>query len=299
MWFAVCSCTHIDSDRMGASKEGRRTGVCGVTMTNEANSGYREEHVALATGRLRLLRSQRPPSAQRPPLVCLHHSIGSLGWLPVHDLLTTQFDVIVPDMPGYAGSERPDWAREPRDLALILNHLNDALELSDVTLMGTGFGGFFAAEMACANSSRLARLVLVGAAGLKPHDGDIADQMLMSHSAYAQAGFRNAEHYHAVFGDAPSAEVRELWDYSREMSARVTWKPYMFSHRLAPLLGNLKLPTLILWGSADAVVPVASAERYRAAIPGAQLQVIEGAGHCVEMEEPTAVAERIQAFARG
>lgn len=268
-----------------------------MTTTTEMNPGYREAHVELATGRLHLLRSTLAPGDRRPPLLCLHHSIGSLGWLPVHELLAQRFDVIVPDMPGYAGSQRPDWAREPRDLALILNHLTDALELSGVTLMGTGFGGFIAAEMACANSSRLARLVLVGAAGLKPRVGDIADQMLMSHTAYAQAGFRDAEHFHAVFGEHPGTELRDLWDYSREMSARVTWKPYMFSHRLAPLLGNLRLPTLILWGSADAVVPLDAAERYRAAIPGAQLQVIDGAGHCVEMEEPTLVAERVQAFA--
>lgn len=292
MKFAAGSPWHLDS---GST----RSGECqGVGVTTEVNPEYCETHVALATGRLHLLRSVPSAGEQRSPLLFLHHSIGSVGWLPVHRQLSEHFDVIVPDLPGYAGSERPAWAREPRDLALILNHLSDALGLAGVTLVGAGLGGFIAAEMACANSSRLARLVLIGAAGLKPQQGDILDQMLMSHTAYAQAGFRDAAQFHAVYGDAPSHEVRELWDYSREMSARVTWKPYMFSHRLAPLLGNLTLSTLILWGAADAVVPLDAAERYRMAIPGAQLQVIADAGHCVEVEEPALIAERIRAFAQ-
>jgi pimeloyl-ACP methyl ester carboxylesterase len=87
-------------------------------VTAEGSGAFREEHVALATGRLHLLRH-----GEGPPLVFLHHSIGSPGWLPVHSALAERFDVLVVDMPGYAGSERPAWAREPRDLAIILGQM--------------------------------------------------------------------------------------------------------------------------------------------------------------------------------
>ena len=259
-----------------------------------ANSEFREEHVRLATGSIHLLRS-----GGGPPLVFLHHSIGSPGWLPMYATLAESCDVIVPDLPGYAGSERPNWAREPRDLAIILAHLFDALGLSDVTLVGAGFGGYVAAELAAVNASRLARLVLIGAAGLKPEQGEIMDQMLTSHTAYAHAGFRDQEYFARIYGEDVHADVKQLWDFSREMSARVTWKPYMFSRRLAPLLANLRLPSLILWGSEDQIVPLECAQLYAQALANSRVEIIAGAGHCVEMEEPARVAALIAAFAFG
>lgn len=259
-----------------------------------ADGAFREEHVQLATGSIHLLRAG---ASDAPPLICLHHSIGSPGWLPLYTKLATQFDVIVPDMPGYAGSERPAWAREPRDLAIILSHMLDALKVRDVVLVGAGFGGYVAAELAAVNASRLARLVLIGAAGLKPERGEIFDQMLSSHTAYAQASFRDDAHFAEVFGEQPTADVKQLWDFSREMSARVTWKPYMFSRRLAPLLGNLALPALVIWGSEDKIVPVECAHLYGNALAGSQVEIIAGAGHCVEMEEPDRVAALITKFA--
>lgn len=255
---------------------------------------FREEHVPLATGSIHLLRA-----GTGSPLVFLHHSIGNPGWLPVYQNLAQSHEVFVPDMPGYAGSERPSWAREPRDLAIILSHLLEALALREVTLVGAGFGGYVAAELAVVNSSRLRRLVLIGAAGLQPEQGEIMDQMLTSHTAYAHAGFRDLEHFAAVYGESVAADVRELWDFSREMSARVTWKPYMFSRRLAPLLANLKLPSLIVWGGEDQIVPVACAQLYAQALAAARVEIVAGAGHCVEMEEPARVAELIAEFARG
>ena len=84
-------------------------------------------------------------------------------------------------------------------------------------------------------------------------EGEILDQMLMSHAAYMEAGFRDHDTFVAQLGEEPPEDVRQLWDFSREMTARVTWKPYMFNRRLEPLLGDLDLPALIVWGSEDKV----------------------------------------------
>lgn len=254
-------------------------------------SQHREELIALGTGKLHLLRG-----GQGRPLVYLHHSTGGLGWIPLFDKLAARFEVFAPDMPGYAGSERPEWAREPRDLAVILGHCLDRLGLSSAVLVGAGFGGFVAAELASMRPNNFSHLVLLGAAGLKPKHGEIADQMMMGHTAYMQLGFRDAAHFAKVFGDEPGEEVRQLWDYSREMTARVTWKPYMFSRRLAPLLKAVAAPTLLLWGEQDQVVPLDCAERYREALAQASLQVLAGAGHLVELEEPDEVARHIQSL---
>jgi pimeloyl-ACP methyl ester carboxylesterase len=213
-----------------------------------------------------------------PAAVFLHHSTGNPGWLPIHESLSAKFSLSVPDMPGYGQSARPEWAREPRDIAVLVNRLVDRLDLQGVTLIGAGLGGFIAAEMAAMNQSRLSRLVLIGSAGLQPTEGEIADQMM-------------------VFGEDPEAAVKSLWDFSREMTARITWKPYMFSRRLAPVLGEIAVPALVIWGSNDRVVPVACAHQFVKGLANARLEIIQGAGHLVEYEEPDRVAQLISAHA--
>jgi pimeloyl-ACP methyl ester carboxylesterase len=231
------------------------------------------------------------------PLLVLHHSTGNPGWLPFYERLAERFTVYVPDMPGYGQSERPDWARDPRDLAILIARLLDRLGVDRVTLVGLGFGGYVAAELATMEPARITKLVLVGAAGLQPNEGEILDQMMVDFSDYVKAGFRDDDSYTRVLGENAGQEFKELWDFSREMTARLTWKPYMFNRRLVPLLGEVNVPALLIWGANDKVVPPVCAEQYARALPNARVEMISGAGHLVEMEEPERVAQLIAASA--
>jgi len=220
------------------------------------------------------------------PAVVLHHSTGSLGWLPFYDLLAENYTVIVPDFPGYGQSERPSWAREPRDLALILDAFLRKIDLHEITLIGLGLGGFIAAEIASFEKDRLERLVLVGAAGVQPTSGEIVDQMLIDYHEYVQAGFYDSDKYVEIFGDELEKVTKELWDYSREMTARISWSPYMFSRRLLPLLSEVTTPTLLIWGEHDLIVPLNCGEQYEKAFPNSNLKVLKNVGHLVELEDP-------------
>ena len=253
---------------------------------------YAEREFALATGRVKYLEQ-----GQGTPVVVLHHSWGSPGWLTFHERLAEAHRVIAPDMPGWGGSERPAWAREPRDIAVLMGRVLDGLDLQDVKLVGLGFGGYVAAELTTMNPSRIGALTLIGAAGLKPDEGEITDQMMLSHRAYIEQSFRDHDTYARFLGDeAPPEEVRQLWDFSREMTARVTWKPYMFNRRLAPLLPDVKVPTLLIWGEQDSIVPLACARQFESGIPGARLEVVADAGHVVEIEQPEQTAAFIAGF---
>ncbi|MGH2608215.1 MAG: alpha/beta fold hydrolase, partial [Tepidiformaceae bacterium] len=110
---------------------------------------------------------------------------------------------------------------------------------------------------------------------------------------YVKAGFSSDDAYHEVFGDAASAEIKQLWDFSREMTARLAWKPYMFNRRLHQLLREVHTPALLVWGSRDVIVPLGAAKVFEAALPNARLEVVEGAGHLVELERPADVAKLI------
>lgn len=263
-------------------------------MSTTATSSHTEQRVTVANRAIRIIRGGTGPA-----LVTLHHSTGSLGWLPMHESLAAKFDVLAPDLPGYGQSERPEWARNPRDIAILMNQAFEQLGLSQVHLVGFGFGGFIAAELATMDPSRLATLTLVGAAGLKPREGEIMDEMLTGYIEYMEAGFRDRDHYVQVFGEEPEASVRELWDFSREMTARICWKPFMFSNSLPHLLGGVPTKTLLIWGSEDRIVPAVAGQQYKEALPNATLEVIQGAGHYVEYEETQRVVDLISGHAKG
>src|SRR5262245_3360869 len=107
------------------------------------------------------------------PVLVLHHDTGTPERLPFYDALAAKYDVLVPHHPGYGKSERPEWLRSARDVAVIYRGLLSELKLEKAALMGLGFGGWIAAEMASMAPKDLSRLVLVGAMGIKPPEGDI------------------------------------------------------------------------------------------------------------------------------
>lgn len=233
------------------------------------------------------------------PLLIVHHDIGNDGWLPFYETLAGRFRVLVPELPGFGKSDRPAWARHPRDLALLLQLFLDKLAVDGAVLVGLGFGGWIAAEMAVMNQRRFRRLVLVGAMGIRPSEGEIFDQMMVDFPDYVEAGCASREAFVRLYGEEVSREQRLVWDYAREMTARIAWKPYMFSHQLPHLLGGVEIPTLVIWGRQNRVVPLVCGEAYARALPNARLALVDDAGLWVEREQPEILARLITEHTMG
>jgi pimeloyl-ACP methyl ester carboxylesterase len=236
-----------------------------------------------------------------PPLLVLHHDIGTLDRLPFYDALARRFTVLVPSHPGYDGAPRPDWMRNVRDLAAVyqwlLGELADTRAAGTVSVVGLGFGGWVAAEMATLAPRAFRNLVLAGAMGLKPDRGEIADQALVSYIDYVRMGFVDQRAFDRVFGAEPTTAQLERWDLNREMTFRIAWKPYMYSPTLPHLLGGVAAPALVVWGRDDRIVPLECGERYAKALPRARLEVVAGAGHFLDLEKPDELAKLIVDFA--
>jgi pimeloyl-ACP methyl ester carboxylesterase len=231
------------------------------------------------------------------PMLVLSHDIGSLENLPFYDALARRFTVYLPSHPGYDGSERPDWMRNVRDVAVAYQLLLASIGVTNVTLIGLGFGGWIAAEMATMSPPAIRRLVLVGAMGVKPASGEIFDQAIVSYIDYARAGFEDQGAFDRLFGADPPTETLEQWDLNREMTFRIAWKPYMYNPTLPHLLGGVQTPTLIVWGRGDKVVPLECGEAYAKALTRSRLAVVEKSGHFVDMEQPEALAKLVLDFA--
>jgi pimeloyl-ACP methyl ester carboxylesterase len=252
---------------------------------------WTENTIDIAGAKLHVARA-----GKGPPVLVLHRDTGPPDTSLFQDQLTRSADVIVPHHPGWRRSPRADWMRSVRDVAVMHRGLLAELGIKNATLIGLGFGGWIAAEMASMAPGDVASLVLVGPMGIKPPDGDILDQAIVSYIDYARAGFNDQRAFDRIYGAEPSTDQLEAWDIAREMCFRIAWKPYMYSQTLPHLLRSVKVPALVVWGDKDQVVPVSTASRYLAALPDARLEVLKDCGHCVDLEQPERLAGLVAPF---
>jgi pimeloyl-ACP methyl ester carboxylesterase len=83
------------------------------------------------------------------------------------------------------------------------------------------------------------------------------------------------------------------------MTFRIAWKPYMYNASLPYLLGSVVTPALVVWGRDDRIVPLECGERYAKALAQARLEIIDRAGHFMEMERPDELARLVVPFVKG
>lgn len=234
------------------------------------------------------------------PLLVIHGELGVPGWLDAYQQLAQSFDVIVPSLPGYGRTTRPDWIMGVHDIAAWITWFARDLGIAGpVSLVGCSLGGWVAAEIATIAPQFIDRMVLVGAMGLKPEEGEIFDYFLES----GRTGFGHAFHrldrsaeFARFYGNEWTPEQADRVEQHREMTCRVAWKPYMHSLTLAHLLGGVETPTLIVWGADDAITPLDSGERYQRAIKGSRLVTVADCGHMPEMEKPAEFATLVRDF---
>jgi pimeloyl-ACP methyl ester carboxylesterase len=250
-----------------------------------ADAAFTETLVEAAGLRIQLRRG-----GAGAPLLVLHGELGVPGWLRAYEQLARHFTVYVPSLPGFGQSARPAFILSVRDLAAWVTWFVRDLKLAPpLPVIGFSLGGWVAAEIATVNAGLFSKMVLVGAAGLQPDDGQVWDYFLHSNrEAFTQAFWdpQNAPEYARYYGDGWTREDEAQAEWNREMTARLLWKPYMRSHTLAALLPGIRTPTLVVWGREDAIIPLNVCERYVRVIPGATAHVLDRCGHVPEMERP-------------
>jgi pimeloyl-ACP methyl ester carboxylesterase len=173
------------------------------------------------------------------------------------------------------------------------------LNLRDVVVIGCSLGGWIAAEMAVKSTERIANLILVAPVGIKVGDRetrDIPDIFTLSPDEVTRLKYHDPTR---AVGDYTTLADDELTVIARnrEATALYAWEPYFHNPKLRHRLHRIDVPTLLLWGASDRfVTPGYYGAAYQQAIPGAKLEMIDGAGHLPHIEQPEACAERVRAF---
>lgn len=262
-------------------------------MTAAEIASATSQTVELASGPTHVL-----TDGSGPDLLLLHHDVGPFGWGPFQEELAKHFRVVAPDLPGFGESPRCEWARHPRDFAFQMLSLTRHMGLRRYTLVGLGFGGWVAAEMAAFAYPGMHNLVLASPAGIRPDTGFILDQVMEEQLAYVRAGFESSETFDALFPDPRDKELRARLDAARETIARVSWKPYMYSYELPEMLREVDLPVTVVWGDNDRVIPSSTAAQFAAVLPKCRMERMATASHYLDIERPAELAAIIIASSK-
>ena len=234
-----------------------------------------------------------------PPLLFLHGANGLPVWLPMFDILSRQFEVLVPEHPGFGTSDNPPWIRNVGDLAMYYLDFLDTLPPYPVHLVGLSLGGWVAAELAARNCSRLASLSLLAPAGVRVKGVPSGDNFIWD----AEETVRNI-YYDQSIADrllaAPlSDEQADLALTNRFAAAKFGWEPRWYNPALERWLHRISVATLVLWGRNDKLFPSEYAARWGERIKASRVEIIPECGHGIVIEKPERAAAEIMRLIAG
>ena len=220
------------------------------------------------------------------PLVFLHGAGTALGFdslLP----LAERVRLIVPHHPGFGESADDPSIDSFSDYVLHYLDLFDRLGLGEVALAGHSLGGYLATLLATVQPGRVSRLVLAAPFGLWVREHPTVDFFSIPDEEVVPMLTADPSIFAGIELPPTPEFLSERYRESTSF-ARIAWKrPY--DSKLAGWLHRLTMPTLLVWGDADRLIPVEQAAIWAQAIPGAETRILPGIGHLIFDESRAAV----------
>jgi pimeloyl-ACP methyl ester carboxylesterase len=252
------------------------------------------------------------------PAVLLVHGIGGdwHTWAPVLEGLARRHQVVAVDLPGHGSSSKSAGDYSLGALANALRDLGGALGIERATVVGHSLGGGIAMQFSYQFPERCERLVLVSSGGLGPDVGLILRAAALPGSdlflSLTAPPFRSLVNLAASAGRAlrlrPTAAAEFYARTYAALSDRETRAAFLGTLRgVVGTRGQLvdardrlylaeHMPTLIVWGERDAMLPVAHGREAHDAMPGSRLEIFDDAGHLPQLDDPERFVAVVEDF---
>ena len=250
-----------------------------------------------------------------PPLVYLHgfadvHGVSE-ELLPFHQGLAQKHRVLAPAHPGCNGSSDFLQGNRVDDFLFHLCEVFDALKLDRFALVGHCVGGWLAAEIAVRYPRRVTHLGLIGATGLFM-SGQLIGDIFMNSNPNNGTSFASLRHMllageNAALGQKYYPDGRGQVDDETRRYATLRFgsaigfrPPYLYNRTLVDRLYRAAMPSAVVWGAEDHMVPLTHGQTYAKHL-GAHpaLKTIVGAGHAAHLEKPAEVLAALQPVLNG
>jgi pimeloyl-ACP methyl ester carboxylesterase len=268
------------------------------------------EFIDLPDGARVHVRDQGPRDA--PALVLVHGSNASLfTWEPWASRLDKTFRVVSFDLPGHGltgAVPNHDYSQE--GMVKFTQEVADKLGLKKFAIAGNSMGGGVAARFAEEHPNRVSALILVDAGGMPTPQGSSVPfvfkygrtpgiRWLLLHITprwLVTEGLNKAIVRKQIINERM---IDEYWDFARMAGTRqATAERFAlpWNHDVQNHIGDIKAPTLILWGEKDGLIPVIAAHEFHDAIPGSKLIIYPNTGHIPQEEVADQSAANVRAF---
>ncbi|MGE7472012.1 alpha/beta fold hydrolase [Bosea sp. NPDC003192] len=239
-----------------------------------------------------------------PTLLFLHGAGGAADFFvdgqpaPFLAELAQSFRVLVTEHPGFGANERPAWLATMHDLAYFYLDYLQARSLRNVHLVGHSLGGWLALELAVRNTEHLASLTVAGAAGVDVLGVPKGDIFLWSRDDFARNMFRTPAAAQAYLARTMTPEQERIAARNRETFMLLASEPRLFDPHLHKWLHRISVPAHIIWAEDDAVLPRPYGEAIAGLIGNARLTILDGAGHLMQIDQPSAFGAAVSGFIR-
>ena len=249
------------------------------------------------------------------PTVYLHgfadvHGVES-ELMPFHKGIAEHSRLIAPAHPGCSGSDDLPGPHSIEDAVFHYLEVFDALGLKDFNLVGHSVGGWIAAEIAVRHPEKIRKLALIGATGLFVPGQPIGD-VFMHTQPERGVDYATLRRMYFSSSDLPMAlryypngrgnidEETRRYEMVRFCSFVGFKPPYLYNRSLVSRLQRARMPSLVIWGERDGLVPIDHGRAYAEKLPGAgSLKVIAGVGHAAQAEAAGETGGLVNAFLRG
>jgi pimeloyl-ACP methyl ester carboxylesterase len=196
--------------------------------------------------------------------------------------------VIAPYHPGFGESGDDPTLSSLHDYVMHYLELFDILKLDRFNLVGLSMGGEIAARFASEHGHRIKKLVLIGPSGIIDPQHPMVDLMAVPGDQVLGFLVSNMDVLLKRLPENPGLDF--MGDRYREATtfARIYWE-HPGDPKFMRFLHRIKVPTMIVWGEEDKLIPVEHTEMWKKFIPAAEIKIYKGAGHLVHLEKPEAV----------
>ncbi|MFZ0418194.1 MAG: alpha/beta fold hydrolase [Candidatus Sulfotelmatobacter sp.] len=225
--------------------------------------------------------------AGQGPVVILLHGLGSVKeiWMANFGALAPKYHVYTIDQIGFGHSDKPLLEYKIATFVDFLQGFMQAQNIGKATLVGNSLGGWIALDFTIQHPAMVEKLVLVDSAGLasmRPPAVDLNASSLAGMRAILESVFYNKQMVTdqtvlQVFTD--HVRNNDAYTIQRMLAGLVT--PQFEDTKLA----SIRVPTLVVWGRQDELIPVAGGEKLRDGIAGAKLVVFDQCGHVPQLEK--------------
>ncbi len=221
------------------------------------------------------------------PLVFFHGG-GTVDGFDFAESWAEKCKVIVPYHPGFGESGDDPTYTDLHDYVMHYLELFDVLQLDRFNLVGLSFGGCLAARFASEHGHRVKKLGLIAPYGMIDPMNPALDILAVPGEQIPGLLVSNMDVLLKRLPEKPDLDF--IGDRYREATtlARLLWER-PGDPKFMRYLHRIKMPTMIVWGDEDKVIPVGQAETWRRFIPNADIRIFKGAGHLVHLEQSEAV----------